>query len=116
MKKSSIREQRPSVTARETAVATSAAAKPTAKRPDFVNRLRTVNGGKVLPTTATEMISEERVAKKLHARSALAAGVTFFSPTAERPDFAARLKNIYGDKVLLPTTGAEIISELRGDR
>ena len=96
-------------------MATPAAAKPMAKRPDFVNRLRTINGGKVLPTTATEMISEERGAKKLHARSALAADVTFFPPTAERPDFAARLKNIYGDK-LLPTTGAEIISELRGNR
>ena len=64
MKKRSIREPRHSVTARKTAVATPAAAKPMVKRPDF----------------------------------------------------AARLRSIYGDKVLLPTTGAEIISELRGDR
>lgn len=60
MKKSSIREPRPSVTARETAVVHPTAANSMAKRPDFVNRLRTINGGKVLPTTATEMISEER--------------------------------------------------------
>jgi antitoxin (DNA-binding transcriptional repressor) of toxin-antitoxin stability system len=36
-------------------------------------------------------------------------------PPVKRPDFAARLKEIYGDKVL-PTTGTEIISELRGER
>jgi hypothetical protein len=30
------------------------------------------------------------------------------------PDFAARLKAIYGDKVL-PTTASEIISNSRGD-
>jgi antitoxin (DNA-binding transcriptional repressor) of toxin-antitoxin stability system len=31
-----------------------------------------------------------------------------------RPDFAARLGRIYGEKVL-KTTGAELISELRGN-
>jgi uncharacterized protein (DUF697 family) len=60
MKKSSIREQRPSVTARETAVATPAAAKPMAKRPDFAARLKEIYGDKILPTTGAEIISELR--------------------------------------------------------
>ena len=33
----------------------------------------------------------------------------------KRPDFTARLKEIYGDKVL-PTTATQMISEERGDR
>jgi len=45
--------------------------------------------------------------------------VAILSPVAKsalkRPDFAARLKEIYGEKVL-PATGTEIISELRGER
>lgn len=32
-----------------------------------------------------------------------------------RPDFAARLKEMWGDKIL-PTTGTEIVSEGRGER
>jgi antitoxin (DNA-binding transcriptional repressor) of toxin-antitoxin stability system len=31
------------------------------------------------------------------------------------PDFMAMLKEIYGEKIL-PTTGAEIVAEQRGDR
>ena len=62
MKKSSIREQRPSVTARETAMATptATAAKPMAKRPDFAARLKEIYGDKILPTTGAEIISELR--------------------------------------------------------
>ena len=32
-----------------------------------------------------------------------------------KPDFAARLREIYGEK-LLETTGTELVNELRGDR
>ena len=32
-----------------------------------------------------------------------------------RPDFAARLKSIYGDKVL-PVTATELLAQERGDR
>jgi len=32
----------------------------------------------------------------------------------KRPDFAARLKRIYGSRVL-PTTGSELVSKARGD-
>jgi len=31
-----------------------------------------------------------------------------------RPDFAARIKAVYGDKVL-PTTGTDVVSESRGE-
>jgi hypothetical protein len=60
MKKSSIREPRPSVTAREMAMATPTAAKPMAKRPDFAARLKEIYGDKILPTTGAEIISELR--------------------------------------------------------
>ena len=45
--------------------------------------------------------------------------VAILSPPARktrivRPDFAARLRTIYGAKVL-PTTGTELIAESRGD-
>ena len=33
----------------------------------------------------------------------------------ERPDFRGRLKAIYGDKIL-PITGTDLVSELRGER
>ena len=35
--------------------------------------------------------------------------------TVEKPDFAARLKEIYGDHVL-ESTGTDLISDARGDR
>jgi len=60
MKKSSIREPRPSVTARETAVVHSIAANSMAKRPDFAARLKEIYGDKILPTTGAEIISELR--------------------------------------------------------
>lgn len=34
---------------------------------------------------------------------------------AQRPDFASRLKKMWGDR-LLPTTGVDIVSEGRGER
>jgi prevent-host-death family protein len=45
--------------------------------------------------------------------------VAILSPPARktrviRPDFAARLRAIYGTR-LLPTTGAELVSESRGE-
>lgn len=36
------------------------------------------------------------------------------SKPADRPDFAARLREIYGDTVL-PTTGTSVVSESRGE-
>lgn len=33
----------------------------------------------------------------------------------EKPDFAARLKELYGEQVL-PTTGTDLITESRGER
>ena len=34
---------------------------------------------------------------------------------AEKPDFAARLREIYGDRIL-ESTGTEVIAETRGER
>ena len=55
------------------------------------------------------------VTKRGHVVAMLQPPLPFKPRPAKRPDFAARLKRIYGNKVL-SSTGADIVAYDRGER